>query len=132
MKATGIIRRIDDLGRIVIPKEIRRNCKIREGDPLEIFMDEDEGGVVLRKYDTTVSKVEFAEKWLKEQAAIIKSHSPTFFIRGDTTICEVIRNNSWQRGEAHCSSGDDFNASIGMVISLCRAWGTEVPEEFYE
>lgn len=49
MKATGIVRRIDDLGRIVIPKEIRRTLKIREGDPLEIFTDR-EGGVVFRKY----------------------------------------------------------------------------------
>lgn len=49
MKATGIVRRIDDLGRIVIPKEIRRNLHIREGDPLEIFLEED-GGVVLKKY----------------------------------------------------------------------------------
>lgn len=48
MKATGIIRRIDDLGRVVIPKEIRRNCKIREGDPLEIFLEN--GGVVFKKY----------------------------------------------------------------------------------
>lgn len=41
MKATGIVRRIDDLGRIVIPKEIRRSCHIREGDPLEIFREDD-------------------------------------------------------------------------------------------
>lgn len=49
MKATGIVRRIDDLGRIVIPKEIRKTLKIREGDPLEIFTDR-EGMVVLKKY----------------------------------------------------------------------------------
>lgn len=49
MKATGIVRRVDDLGRVVIPKEIRRTASIREGDPLEIFIDED-GGVVFRKY----------------------------------------------------------------------------------
>ena len=49
MKATGIVRRIDDLGRVVIPKEIRRTMHIREGDPLEIFTDS-EGGVVFRKY----------------------------------------------------------------------------------
>lgn len=48
MKATGIVRRVDDLGRIVIPKEIRRNFGIREGDPLEIFVDN--GYVCLRKY----------------------------------------------------------------------------------
>lgn len=49
MKATGIVRRIDDLGRVVIPKEIRRTLRIREGDPLEIFTDR-EGEVILKKY----------------------------------------------------------------------------------
>ena len=49
MKATGIVRRIDDLGRIVIPKEIRRTLHIRESDPLEIFTDR-EGQVILKKY----------------------------------------------------------------------------------
>ena len=48
MKATGIVRRVDDLGRIVIPKEIRRTLKIREGDPLEIDTEKD-GGVIFRK-----------------------------------------------------------------------------------
>lgn len=50
MKATGIIRRIDDLGRIVIPREIRHTLHIKEGDPLEIYLD-NEGGVVFKKYD---------------------------------------------------------------------------------
>ena len=49
MKATGIVRRIDDLGRVVIPKEIRRTMHIREGDPLEIFTNSD-GGVIFKKY----------------------------------------------------------------------------------
>lgn len=49
MKATGIVRRIDDLGRVVIPKEIRRVLRIREGDPLEIFTDRD-GEVIFKKY----------------------------------------------------------------------------------
>ena len=48
MKATGIVRRIDDLGRVVIPKEIRRTLRIREGDPLEIFTDGD--SIIMRKY----------------------------------------------------------------------------------
>ena len=52
MKATGIVRRVDDLGRVVIPKEIRRACNIREGDPLEIFLDED-CAVVFKKYNPT-------------------------------------------------------------------------------
>ena len=49
MKATGIVRRIDDLGRVVIPKEIRRTMRIREGDPLEIFVS-NEGEVIFKKY----------------------------------------------------------------------------------
>ena len=49
MKATGIVRRIDDLGRIIIPKEIRRTLHIREGDPLELYTD-DKGSVIFRKY----------------------------------------------------------------------------------
>ena len=49
MKSTGIVRRIDDLGRVVIPKEIRRNMRIREGDALEIYTDKS-GGICLRKY----------------------------------------------------------------------------------
>ena len=49
MKATGIVRRIDDLGRIVIPKEIRRTLRIREGDPLEIYTEKD-GEVIFKKY----------------------------------------------------------------------------------
>ena len=49
MKATGIVRRIDDLGRVVVPKEIRRTLKIREGDPIEIFTEKD-GEIILRKY----------------------------------------------------------------------------------
>ena len=49
MKATGIVRRIDDLGRVVIPKEIRRTMRIREGDPLEIYTARD-GEVIFKKY----------------------------------------------------------------------------------
>ena len=49
MKATGVVRRIDDLGRVVIPKEIRKTLRIKEGDPLEIFTDK-EGEVILKTY----------------------------------------------------------------------------------
>ena len=49
MKATGIVRRIDDLGRVVVPKEIRRTLRIREGEPMEIFTGR-EGEIVLKKY----------------------------------------------------------------------------------
>ncbi|AOR22338.1 stage V sporulation protein T [Clostridium taeniosporum] len=62
MKATGIVRRIDDLGRVVIPKEIRRTLRIREGDPLEIFTDR-EGGVILKKYSPIGELTDFSREY---------------------------------------------------------------------
>lgn len=62
MKATGIVRRIDDLGRVVIPKEIRRTLRIREGDPLEIFTDR-EGEIILKKYSPIGELSAFAKQY---------------------------------------------------------------------
>ncbi len=62
MKATGIVRRIDDLGRVVIPKEIRRTMRIREGDPLEIFTDKD-GEVIFKKYSPIGELGDFASQY---------------------------------------------------------------------
>jgi len=59
MKATGIVRRIDDLGRVVIPKEIRRTMRIREGDPLEIYTEKD-GEVIFKKYSPMGELSDFA------------------------------------------------------------------------
>ena len=62
MKATGIVRRIDDLGRVVIPKEIRRTLRIKEGDPLEIYKDH-HGEVILKKYSTISELTDFAKEY---------------------------------------------------------------------
>ena len=62
MKATGIVRRIDDLGRVVIPKEIRRTMRIREGDPLEIYTDID-GEVIFKKYSPMGELAEFTAQY---------------------------------------------------------------------
>lgn len=67
MKATGIVRRIDDLGRVVIPKEIRRTLRIREGDPLEIFTDR-EGEVILKKYSPIGELSNFARQYAESMA----------------------------------------------------------------
>ena len=64
MKATGIVRRIDDLGRVVIPKEIRRTMRIREGDPLEIYTGSD-GEVILKKYSPINDLGEFAVEYVE-------------------------------------------------------------------
>ncbi|EDS72044.1 putative stage V sporulation protein T [Anaerofustis stercorihominis DSM 17244] len=63
MKATGIVRRIDDLGRVVIPKEIRRTLRIREGDPLEIYTDS-QGEVILKKYSMVGELSNFAQEYV--------------------------------------------------------------------
>ncbi len=67
MKATGIVRRIDDLGRVVIPKEIRRTLRIREGDPLEIFTDRD-GEIILKKYSPIGELGAFAREYAESLA----------------------------------------------------------------
>ena len=70
MKATGIVRRIDDLGRIVVPKEIRRVLRIREGDPLEIFTNKD-GEIILKKYSPIGELTAFAQEYVDSIAQIL-------------------------------------------------------------
>ena len=67
MKATGIVRRIDDLGRVVIPKEIRRTLRLKEGTPLEIFTDR-EGEIILKKYSPMVELTAFAGQYAESMA----------------------------------------------------------------
>lgn len=67
MKATGIVRRIDDLGRVVVPKEIRRTLRLREGTPLEIFTDR-EGEIILKKYSPMVELTAFAGQYADAMA----------------------------------------------------------------
>ena len=71
MKATGIVRRIDDLGRVVVPKEIRRTLRIREGDPLEIFTNR-EGGIILKKYSPIGELGELAAEYVEAVAQVSK------------------------------------------------------------
>ena len=70
MKATGIVRRIDDLGRVVVPKEIRRTLRIREGDPLEIFTDK-EGEIILKKYSPIGELSAFAKQYAESLSQML-------------------------------------------------------------
>ena len=70
MKATGIVRRIDDLGRVVVPKEIRRTLRIREGDPLEIFTDK-EGEIILKKYSPIGELSAFARQYAESLSQML-------------------------------------------------------------
>ena len=85
MKATGIVRRIDDLGRVVIPKEIRRTLRIREGDPLEIFTDR-EGEVILKKYSPIGELSDFAMQYAE---SLYKTSGHTTCIADRDTIIAV-------------------------------------------
>lgn len=102
MKATGIVRRIDDLGRVVIPKEIRRTLRIREGDPLEIFVAR-EGEVILKKYSPISELGHFAVEYA--EALYDSIHLPVFICDRD----EVIAVS----GE---SKKDYLNKSIGADV----------------
>ena len=83
MKATGIVRRIDDLGRVVIPKEIRRTMRIKEGDPLEIYTDR-EGEVIFKKYSPIGEMQDFATDYA--EALQKTSSSPIFICDRDAVI----------------------------------------------
>jgi len=83
MKATGIVRRIDDLGRVVIPKEIRRTMRIREGDPLEIFTERD-GEVIFKKYSPIGELSSFAMQYAETLSKT--SGFPTVITDKDSVI----------------------------------------------
>ncbi|OEH92636.1 stage V sporulation protein T [Bacillus solimangrovi] len=102
MKATGIVRRIDDLGRVVIPKEIRRTLRIREGDPLEIFVDRD-GEVILKKYSPINELGNFAVEYAE---ALNESLGLTILISDRDTYITV----------AGGSKKEFINRSVGEKI----------------
>ncbi|WP_100332740.1 stage V sporulation protein T [Bacillus xiapuensis] len=102
MKATGIVRRIDDLGRVVIPKEIRRTLRIREGDPLEIFVDRD-GEVILKKYSPISELGDFAQEYAE---ALFDSLGSSVLICDRDAII----------ASAGVSKKEYINKSVGQLI----------------
>jgi AbrB family transcriptional regulator (stage V sporulation protein T) len=105
MKATGIVRRIDDLGRVVIPKEIRRTLRIREGDPLEIFVDRD-GEVILKKYSPIGELGDFAKEYAE---SLNESTSHTTLICDRDVIITV----------AGSSKKDFLDKAVGSMLESC-------------
>ena len=103
MKATGIVRRIDDLGRVVIPKEIRRTLRIKEGTPLEIFTDR-EGEIILKKYSPIGELSIFAKEYAEALAqttglvACITDHDQVVAASGagSTNLQEKKSVKSWK------------------------------------
>lgn len=130
-RKTGIVRRVDDLGRVVIPKEIRRKLNFREGDPLEITYTND-GGVFFRKYLTDEEK---REKWVDEILFRINTYDidtstfATKFIRNITILTLVDwRNKETYTSCAICSPQDRFDKKVGTAVAYARMFGIEIPE----
>ncbi|WP_027092149.1 stage V sporulation protein T [Cohnella thermotolerans] len=105
MKATGIVRRIDDLGRVVIPKEIRRTLRIREGDPLEIFVDRD-GEVILKKYSPIGELGDFAKEYAE---SLHESTNHTAIISDRDTVIAV----------AGASKKEFLDKPVGSLLENC-------------
>ncbi|MFD1957227.1 stage V sporulation protein T [Paenibacillus thailandensis] len=105
MKATGIVRRIDDLGRVVIPKEIRRTLRIREGDPLEIFVDRD-GEVILKKYSPIGELGDFAKEYAE---SLYESTNHITLISDRDTVIAV----------AGASKKELLDKQIGSALESC-------------
>ena len=142
MRATGIVRRIDDLGRVVVPKEIRRILKIREGDPLEIYTDK-EGEIILKKYSPIGELTEFAKEYAEAIAnvsgykAVITDRDQVIAVsggikkeylgRGVTDKLEEIMNNrelvltAAGKKNIEIVDGDDYR-ELGQVVCpiLCE------------
>lgn len=120
MRATGIIRRIDDLGRVVIPKEIRRAFKIREGDPMEIYTERD-GSIIIKRYRQPWE--DYAIEWYNDNINLMKSHTISFIHSGDHTICTVWdeQHNRYWVGKAKRYFSDDYDNRIGKVAAYARA-----------
>lgn len=125
MKATGIVRRIDDLGRVVIPKEIRRTLRIREGDPLEIFVDRD-GEVILKKYSPISELGDFAKEYA--EALFDSLGNPILICDRDTyialaggskkdylnkNISEIVEKTMEERNSVLVTQPNDFSLIEG-------------------
>ena len=123
MKATGIVRRIDDLGRVVIPKEIRRTMRIREGDPLEIFTDRD-GGVIFRKYSQLGGVMDFASQLCETlsrttgQISVITDRDSCIAV-GGVPRRELVERRISPRLEALMDARQSWQ-STGERIDLCE------------
>ena len=138
MKATGIVRRIDDLGRIVIPKEIRRTLHIRESDPLEIFTDR-EGQVILKKYSPIGEMTTFAKQYAESLAQV--SGHPTLIADRDQFIavsggCKQLLNKAVSRQLEEkinnretviAAKGDRNYVNIAEDVTIDYAWQLITP-----
>lgn len=104
MKATGIVRRVDDLGRVVIPKEIRQSLRVREGDPLEIFTEND--SVIFKKYTVSGLESDFVKQ------------IPSVLFASNGICCSICDRFSILCG---VNSGSDLPSYIEDIVKNCKS-----------
>lgn len=132
MKATGIVRRIDDLGRVVVPKEIRRTLRIREGDPMEIFTNR-EGEIILKKYSPIGEIDNFAKQYAESLAkvsgykVVISDRDQVIAVAGGAKKDLIGRNISSQL-ENLMNERDSLTTENGIAKSIPVVEGEEAPE----
>lgn len=127
MKCTGIVRRIDDLGRVVIPKEIRRTMKIKEGDPLEIFVGN--GGVVLKKYREDIASVwhDVCAEYIEQAQQHPEMQDVRYMYSAGVTTCIGFAPNARGKVKKYVGTAclnmdeDKYDPIIGQAIAYCRA-----------
>ncbi|MFC5543228.1 MAG: stage V sporulation protein T [Bacilli bacterium] len=127
MKATGIVRRIDDLGRVVIPKEIRRTMRIREGDPLEIYTDR-EGEVILKKYSPINDLGEFAKEYVESLYETIGT--PALISDRDEMIAVAGLSKKDYTNRRLSSFAEDFMKQRSVVLEKNETTIELVPGQF--
>ena len=114
MKCTGIVKRIDDIGRVYIPKEIRNTLEIREGEPLEIFVDTEEQMVCFQKCRN--------EKSLSETCRQIVNHYRKEIVTvGFTYNTTTIMTTDGRLGQAVWNENGEFDINIGIAYALANA-----------
>ena len=130
MKATGIVRRIDDLGRIVIPKEIRRTLHIRESDPLEIYTDR-EGQIILKKYSPIGEMTTFARQYA-ESLAQVSGHAAVIadrdqFIAAAGGYKQLVNKSVSRQLEERVNNRETLLAARGdrNFIPVCEDGGND-------
>ena len=133
MGNSGIIRRFDDLGRIVIPKEIRRNLRIKEGTPIEITVNKN-GSIILTPY---LTKAEKLDRWMDTVLTTMDrdSDEAEFYFHGSAIVCvreEGHRFSSDSVGIAVCSPNDNYDENVGKCIAYCRAADIPIPDFIFE
>lgn len=117
MKATGIVRRIDDLGRIVIPKEIRRNMGLQEGEAMELFLEDN--CVCFKKYSPSDEDLAIScHKYISDRGAYIKAISFT-----DGTTVVLFTNGGSAIVKKH--SADNFDMNIALCYAFAQAGFTD-------